>query len=111
MSKFKDDNKVKLTLVVAKDEADKTAFIKTLFAADTEVKSKNSRIISVADYKNNILYVFKKSSEGPLSLTGFDDCHEIQLTHRCHEDLAFYSKIAVLVNQIEDRNEVLENVK
>lgn len=105
MSKFKDKEKVKLTLVVAKSEADKTAFIKTLFAADTEVKQKNGRIISVADYKNDVLYVFKKSEEGPLSLASFDDCHEVQLTQGAHKELMFYSKVAVLVNKVEERNE------
>lgn len=111
MSKFKEPKKVKLTLVVAKDEADKTAFIKTLFAADTEIKTNNGKIVSVADYKQDTLYVFKKASEGGMSLVGFDDCHEVQLTQRSHQELIFYSKVAALVQKVEEKNEEKENVK
>ena len=120
MSKFEDDKKVALVLVIVFDEKDKEQFVKQVaFPADVERKyqtiGKNKILVSLADYKNDKLYVFKKPSQGTMTMQNFSDCHEIQMTPKCYDQLRFYSHVAVLKNKIDQRNEakqaeVAENV-
>jgi len=109
-SKFTSDD-VKLILKIVTNEQEKEDFIKTLFPADIEVNKKNSKILSVADYKNNFLYAFKKPSEGHITLEKFSAASELTLSSSAHKDLLFYSEVAKLVTAIEEaKEEGAENV-
>lgn len=103
-SKFTSED-VKLVLKIVTNEQEKEDFIKTLFPADTEVNKKNSKILSVADYKNNFLYVFKKPSEGHITLEKFSAASELTLSNSAHKDLLFYSEVAKLVAGIQEKQE------
>lgn len=107
--KFADKEKIKLILKIVTNEQEKEDFIKTLFKADIEVVRRQSKILSVADYKNNLLYVFKKPSEGYITLEKFSNASELTLSKTAHEAMLFYSEVAKLVTIIEGEKENEEN--
>lgn len=103
--KFADKEKVKLVLKIVTNEQEKEDFIKTLFPADIEVKRLGQKIVTVADYKNNFLYVFKKPIEGHVTIDKFSEAYELTLSKTAHEAMLFYSEVAKLVAVIEARGQ------
>ena len=104
-NEFEDTKKVKLIVKVVSNEIEKEDFIKTLHPADIEVKRMKSKIMTVSDFKNEILYAFKKPAEGGLSLSNFYGCQEVTLSKSVHEDLLFYSELAKLIASVNEENE------
>jgi hypothetical protein len=106
MSKFEDNSEVKLILKVVRSEKEKQEFIDKQFKSEFEVRANNNKIVSAADYRNNILYVFVKPSEGDKALAGFSSCHEILLDADIYNDMKFYSKLAEFISINNAKEEV-----
>lgn len=104
------EGKVQLILVVTDVEVEKELFIRQrIHPADSEVRREQNKIVSAADLKNDVLFIFKKPIEGSDTLMGLDDVHGVEMTGKSRADMHFYLKLAELVNKVDERTKEIDN--
>lgn len=101
--RFKDKDNINVVLYIVTSEKEKQDFIDKLYQADIETYKKGGKILSVGHFAENNLYIFKKPSEGYITVSKFEGANEIRFSPTAENQMMFYTEIAkLLVDNEED---------